>query len=665
MMKPRAPGSSAASDAESSSHPDSLLRTIADAVPELICYVDQDQRYRFNNAAYERWFGYSRDQITGKHLREVVGEEAYDVLRPTVERALAGEQINLEARLSYRDAGLRDIAVAYVPHREGERIRGYTAIIEDITERKRAQAALSQSEERYRAFVANSSEGIWRYELDEPLDLTLPMEVQLDHMYRHARLAELNDVMARMYGYEQADALLGARLELMLPRNDPAAREYLLSIIASGYAFSGVESAERDREGRLRYFENSMVPVIREGMLLRAWGVQREVTERKIVEEALREADRRKDTFLATLAHELRNPLAPIRNGLQILRKRVDANDDIVQQTVTMMHRQMTHMVRLVDDLLDVSRITRGKLELKQQRVAVGELARSAVEASKTLMDVRDQVFSLDTQDDDVFVEGDPDRLVQVLANVLSNAAKFTPRGGSIKMRVYRANDAAVIKVQDTGIGIPAVELERVFEPFTQLRAPGSVGEGGLGIGLSLVRELVHMHGGVVDAYSEGEGRGTTLTIRLPLAVASSVSAPIIVQPTYEAPSRVVAARRVLIADDSYDAARTLALVLEIEGHEVRTASNGEEAIAATRTFAPDIIFMDVGMPVMDGIEATRHIRKLPGGNKIVIVALTGWGQETDRERTRTAGMDEHLVKPVSAVALRQAFELLDAPKND
>jgi PAS domain S-box-containing protein len=656
-MNTTAQDASAPEDREGPSQHEQLLRTIADAVPVLICYVDSSQRYRFNNAAYERWFGYSRDQITGKHLREVVGEQAYEVLRPTVERALAGEQFSVEASVHYRAAGLRDIAVTYVPHRVENAVVGYTALIEDITERKRAQAALRQSEERYRAFVANSSEGIWRYELDESLDLSLPPETQLDHMYRYARLAELNDVMARMYGYEQADALLGARLDSMLPPSDPSAREYLLGVVKVGYAFTNVESAGRDRDGNLRYFENSMVPVIKDGKLLRAWGVQRDITERKLAEAALREGDKRKDTFLATLAHELRNPLAPIRNGLQILRKRADANDEIVQQTVTMMHRQMTHMVRLVDDLLDVSRITRGKLELKRERAAVSELARSAIEVSRSLIEARGQIFSLDMQADDLFVSVDPDRIVQVLANLLSNAAKFTQRGGAIGMKVYRDGAHAVIQVQDSGIGIAADDLEHIFEPFAQLHAHDAPGEGGLGIGLSIVRELVQMHGGVVSAHSEGAGRGTLLTVRLPLDVSGSESNRGAIPSTETTGRKQIVSRRILIVDDNSDAARTLAMLMEIDGHHVRTASNGAEAIAETRSFAPDIIFMDVGMPLMDGMEATRHIRALPRGNEIFIVALTGWGQDSDRQHTRSAGMDHHLVKPVSALALRHAFE--------
>ena len=788
---------------EKPSSPDQhLLQTIADAVPALICYVDAQQRYRFNNAAYERWFGYSREQITGKHLREVLGEDAYLTLQPTVERALRGERVDVGTRVNYREAGLRDIKVAYIPDRVGDEVLGYTALIEDVTEKKRAsaalasisrqhqrssaeleavvttmgeglfvsdpagnvlfmnpaaltlhqyssleeikqhfsrfpelfdaisetggviglqewplarvlrgetfrgyelqirrkdtgasfygsysgaavhdesgaialavvtitditarrrtEAALKQSEQRYRAFVANSSEGIWRYELDEPLDLSLPAEAQLDHLYRHVRLAELNDAMARMYGYEQADALLDAPLALMLPPDNPAARAYLLSIIEIGYAFSDVESAERGRDGSIRYFDNSMVPVVQNGKLLRAWGVQRDITERKLAEEALRDADRRKDTFLATLAHELRNPLAPIRNGLQILSKRAGGKDEIVQQTLTMMQRQMSHLVRLVDDLLDVSRITRGKLQLKLQRVSVTKLVASAVDASHSLLASAGIELENNSSQTDLLVDGDPDRLIQVISNLLSNAAKFTTCGGRINLEVIRQGQHVLIQVSDSGIGIPAHELERIFEPFTQVDAKQAPTQGGLGIGLSLVRDLVHMHGGTVAAQSDGVGMGSTFIVRLPLA-GSSEAHQATATPAPTRPMEHAHSRRILVVDDSPDAAQSLAMLLEIDGHEVQTASNGVEAIEQTATFKPDVIFMDVGMPVLDGMEAARRIRHSKLGSTISIVALTGWGQESDRDRTREAGMDHHLVKPVSADDLREVLRSMTA----
>lgn len=655
VQMPSPPSIGAASDTASISL--RLLETLSDAVPVLICYVDAEHRYRFNNIAYERWFGHSRAQITGKHLREVMGEEAYQTLRPAVERALAGEHVNIETRVAYHGAGTRDITVSYIPHRAEGRVLGYTALIHDVTERNKIAAALKQSEERYRAFVANSSEGIWRYELDPPLDLSVSAEEQLAHMYKHARLAELNDAMARMYGYEQADALLDAPLGLLLPADDAAARAYLLSVIDIGYAFAEVESAERDKDGNLHYFENSMVPVIRDGKLLRVWGVQRDITARKAAEDALREADRRKDAFLATLAHELRNPLAPIRNGLQILDKRVGADDEVAHRTITMMQRQMTHLVRLVDDLLDVSRITRGKLQLKLQRVAVADLIRSATEACRSLFDAAGHDFEIQLPPEPLYVDADPDRLVQVVSNLLSNAAKFTSSAGRVVLRVARQGEQVQIEVHDTGVGIAHDQLDHVFEPFFQLDQHGSRGQGGLGIGLSLVRELVHMHGGTAAALSDGADQGSTFVVRLPLArlQANAGSEPV----AQAVPGKASRALRILVADDNLDAAQSLSMLLESEGHEIQTAANGAQALERFERFKPHVVLMDVGMPVMDGVEAARRIRETPEGARIPIVALTGWGQEADRERTRDAGMSHHLVKPVSSDDLRAVLASL------
>jgi CheY-like chemotaxis protein/anti-sigma regulatory factor (Ser/Thr protein kinase) len=282
----------------------------------------------------------------------------------------------------------------------------------------------------------------------------------------------------------------------------------------------------------------------------------------------------------------------------------------------------------------------------------VTNLVASAVDASHSLLSAAGIELENNSSEADLFVDADPDRLVQVISNLLSNAAKFTTHGGRIDLEVARQGQHVLIQVSDTGIGIPEHELERIFEPFTQVDARHAPTQGGLGIGLSLVRDLVHMHGGTVAAQSDGVGKGSTFIVRLPLAGsneghhAKATQAPTLIAEHSHS-------QRILVVDDSPDAAQSLAMLLEIDGHEVHTASNGVEAIEQTATFQPDVIFMDVGMPVMDGMEAARRIRHSKLGSKISIVALTGWGQEADRDRTREAGMDHHLVKPVSADDLR------------
>ena len=430
------------------------------------------------------------------------------------------------------------------------------------------------------------------------------------------------------------------------------------------------------REQRSVSFE-TVSPLSNRWLEVRAYPTQqglavyfRDVTDRKLAEEQLRQADQRKNEFLAILAHELRNPLAPLRNGLHILKLRPDA-DPTVSQTVSMMDRQMTHLVRLVDDLLDVSRITRGKLELRQHRVLLTEVLGHAVESARAFIESQRHDLTVEIRAQDLLVDGDPDRLAQVFSNLLLNAAKYTEAGGHITLSLDHENDEAIIAVQDNGVGIPPHALEQVFEMFSQVRSGEARGAEGLGIGLSLVRTLVQMHRGAVCAFSDGPGQGARFTVRLPLAegpVTSAVTAPPPPPAVQGIPPGIARAlhatppaaphrgQRVLVVDDNTDAAASLALLLKMEDCEVRTAADGEEAIEQARTFGPQIIFMDLAMPRLDGLEAARRIRALPHGGHVLIVALTGWGQEADRRRTRDAGMDHHLVKPVSLDALQSVL---------
>jgi PAS domain S-box-containing protein len=384
-----------------------------------------------------------------------------------------------------------------------------------------------------------------------------------------------------------------------------------------------------------------------------------DISDRKRAEEQLREADRRKTEFLAVLAHELRNPLAPLRNGLHILRHQCGP-DAAITRTVSMMDRQMTHLVRLVDDLLDVSRITRGSLLLRREKVLLSSVLASAVEACRTLIERLDHELVLDMRFQTLVIDGDPERLTQVFTNLLSNSAKYTNCGGRIALTVDREEDEAVIRIEDTGIGIPSSALEQVFEMFAQVRSDEGRFTDGLGIGLSLVRSLVEKHGGTVRAFSDGPGRGSRFVVRLPIAeeldATTEGAAPALVR---------TRAMRILVVDDNADAAGSLALLLQMEGHEVRTAADGEDGVEQARAFEPEVIFMDLGMPRLDGFEAARRIRALAGGEKVRIIALTGWGQESDRERTRDAGIDHHLIKPVSLEALHKVVDAVSHGRSD
>jgi signal transduction histidine kinase/ActR/RegA family two-component response regulator len=365
----------------------------------------------------------------------------------------------------------------------------------------------------------------------------------------------------------------------------------------------------------------------------------------------LSEGNRRKSEFLATLAHELRNPLAPIRTGLEVL-KLADGQPELAAHTRQVMERQMRQLITLVDDLLDVSRITRGKLELRKCRVKLSDVVQSAVESSTPLIHEAGHQLSVDVPQQAIHLDADPHRLAQVLANLLNNAAKYTPEGGQISLTAERQGSDVVIAVRDNGLGIPAELQTRVFEMFTQIDRPVEKGYTGLGIGLTLVKSLTELHGGRVEVRSDGPNLGSEFTVRLPIYVEA--------QPTEQLPSFPEAAPsrrlRVLIVDDNEAAIDMLGIIVKMLGNEVRTAADGQQAVGAAREFLPDVVLMDIGMPKMNGYEAAREIRQQSWGQRMLLVALTGWGQDEDKRRTREAGFDHHLVKPADPSELQRLF---------
>jgi signal transduction histidine kinase/CheY-like chemotaxis protein len=359
--------------------------------------------------------------------------------------------------------------------------------------------------------------------------------------------------------------------------------------------------------------------------------------------EALRDADRRKDEFLATLAHELRNPLAPLRNALEILRL-AEANPAMTQKARDMMQRQLNQMVRLVDDLLDVSRITTGKLAIHKGAIDLQAVVHDAVETVRPFIELRGHRFEVSVPSDPVVVEGDRTRLAQVIGNLLNNAAKYTDHGGHISLTLEREGEAAVIRVRDSGIGLEAKSLSSIFDMFVQVDRSLERTQAGLGVGLTLAKRLVFLHGGTLTAHSEGKGRGSEFVVRLPIAGAVLPEDPAHALSSGETPSR-----RILLADDNVDFASSLAALLTARGHEVRIAHDGAEALATAQHFNPDFAFLDLGMPKVHGYEVARRLRESPDTAECVLVAVTGWGQEDDRQRAREAGFDRHLVKPIDA----------------
>ena len=420
-----------------------------------------------------------------------------------------------------------------------------------------------------------------------------------------------------------------------------------LPVMWSSWSAAREQRAVYGAEGRIwhaptqqyRHFEIRAVPNLEDDGRIREWiGTCIDVHERRSSEQALRIADRRKDEFMAVLAHELRNPLAPIRNAVHVLK--VCREDDARSAWArNIIERQVDQMSRLLDDLLDVTRIARGKLEVRRERLDLAEPLERAIETSRPQLDAHGHAFEADLPQGALMIEGDAPRLAQVFANLLNNAAKYTDRVGRVQLSARAEDGQAVVRVRDNGIGIDPAVLPRLFRIYTQAAPARERAQGGLGIGLSLVRGLVEMQGGSVEAHSEGLGRGSEFVVRLPLVSHEAAPSP------RSAPITESRRLRVLVADDNHDAAQTLAVLLEVMGHEVRIASDGQEAVDLAASFRPAAVLLDIGMPRLDGYAAAQRIReKWPG---TLLIAVTGWGRREDVRQGAAAGFDHHLVKPV------------------
>ena len=464
------------------------------------------------------------------------------------------------------------------------------------------------------------------------------------------RVTFLNAVAEAMTGWSQAEAV-GHPLPDVFhivtdrarqPVDNPALRTLHEGTVV-GLANHTILIA---RDGSERPIDDSAAPMRDgSGTAVGAVLVFRDVTERKRAEEALREADRRKDEFLALLAHELRNPLAPLRNGLEVIRVAAD-DARAVAEARAMMERQLGHMVRLIDDLLDISRVNRNKMELRRSRVLLSDVVNSAIETARPLIDAAGHTLTVSLPTEPVALHADLTRLAQIFSNLLTNSAKYTERGGRIWLTATRRGESVFVSVRDDGIGIPADALPSIFDMFSQVDRTIDRSTGGLGIGLALVKGLVEMHGGTVAAASAGEGQGSTFTVRLPAL--EGRQAPEAPRTSDAGAAASGPKRRIMVVDDNRDAAASLAMLLKLLGNEVHTAHDGVDAVEATDEFRPEIILMDVGMPRLNGYEATRRIREQAWGRSSIIIALTGWGQDGDRRMSQEAGCDGHLVKPVN-----------------
>jgi PAS domain S-box-containing protein len=474
----------------------------------------------------------------------------------------------------------------------------------------------------------------------------------------------MNAAAERQYGRYASDVLGRPRSSLFLEQWPEGSSEAAADEALQTLGVYRVHSIHIRTDGTSMHVE-STVSRLRETAALQVGrlAVIRDITHRIEVEktlreatDALRDADRRKDEFLATLAHELRNPLAPIRNALHIMQR---TNDPATQEAARkIIQRQLGQMVHLVDDLLDVSRISQGKVELRLAVVDAAHAVQTALETSRPAIEGARHQLSVDLPPPhELMVRADLTRLCQIVANLLNNAAKYTPPGGRIDVSAKREGDDAVISVQDSGVGISSLQLARIFEMFAQGDRSEDAAQGGLGIGLALVRRLVEMHGGFVTAESEGPGTGSRFVVRIP---ALPVNERMPVQDEDAAASPVTdGSLRVLVVDDNIDSADSLAQLLQINGHLTHVEHDGLGAVSAASTYAPQAIFLDIGLPKLNGLEAAKRIRATACGRKVLLVALSGWGQDEDRRKSKEAGFDHHFVKPVDIDALTQLLNTL------
>jgi PAS domain S-box-containing protein len=576
-----------------------------------------DYRFVEINDAFVEMTGLPADAV-GRTAREMVPALEQHWVDTYARVGLGGESLHFESSSLAMGRSFDVFATPVPPH-------GHFALVfTDVTARRQAEAAL-QTRERHTRLLADTAPAIlWVTDADHRLGFISR------GWYLHTGLTS-DDIEGTELGWFRA----------VHPDERAAVRDEFLRH-ASAREPVALEYRQAQADGSWRFVLDTGHPRVDEdGHWLGYIGSIVDVHERVQSREALREAGRRKDEFLAVLAHELRNPLAPIRTGLDILR-RGEADPAAARTVWPMMARQVDHMVRLVDDLLDVSRLSTGRIELQRRPVPLRDIVSNAVDANRAAIESRHQILTLDVPD--VTVDVDPTRFLQVLSNLLHNAAKFTSGGGRIDLQARLDATAGrsaslTVTVRDDGEGIDEALLAHVFEPFAQGPAHGA---SGLGIGLALARQLAELHGGTIDVASDGPGRGSCFTVCVPMEQVSLHASDEVA-----ATAALPAGRRVLVVDDNQDAADGMAMLIELMGVAVRVAYDGRNALATAEAFRPDLVLLDLGMPVVDGYDVCRTLRQQPGGEALSIVALTGWGQESDRRRTHEAGFDDHLTKPI------------------
>jgi PAS domain S-box-containing protein len=583
--------------------------------------------------------GYPRASLIGKELWQIGLFKDIDQSKAAVRELQAKGYIRYEDLPLETRAGRR-IDVEFVSNVYTEDHQPVIQCnIRDITERRKAEELLRESQQRLASLITFSNDAIISKSLD-------------------GIIQSWNAAAELLFGYTAKQAV-GSPISLIIPADRADEERRIIARLLAGERVEHFETVRVRSDGQPVQVSLTISP-IRDAAdrVVGASKIARDISNQKRLEAALLEANRRKDEFLAMLGHELRNPLAPIRNALHLIRLSDQDPRREVRQAYDIIERQIENMVRLIDDLLDVARISSGKIQLQKQRIDLTAVVIRAIEGARPLIDARRHALQVSLPEAPVPVEADPVRLAQVLWNLLNNAAKYTPEGGRITLEVER-HDEAVVRIRDTGMGIAPEMLPRVFDLFTQVERTLDRAEGGLGLGLTLVRRLTELHGGTVGATSAGQGQGSEFLVRLPLLADEPPGAGPTKAPEMERRVTPASGRRILVVDDNRDSVESLGMLLRLFGNDVRTVQDGRLALEAAAAYCPDVVLLDIGLPGLDGLEVCRRLRAHKGQGQPLIVALTGYGQEEDRRRSQEAGFDAHLVKPVDLEALQ---ELLSRP---
>ena len=611
-------------------HTARLLASIVETSNDAIVSKSLDGVIQSWNAAAEQLFGYTAAEVVGRHISLVIPPERLAEEDQILENLRAGRRIEHFETERVRSDGKRiTVSLTISPLKDDAgNVIGASKIVRDVTERKRAEA----ERQNFVTLIENSTDFIGMSDVDG-----VPFFI--------------NRAGLEMVGLDDIDAARRAKVaDFFFPEDQPKIMdEFLPRVIQDGHGeievrFRNFKTAEA------RWMAYKVVKLVDGANQTIGFAtVSQDVTNRKRLEDNLRilatdlaETDRRKNEFLATLAHELRNPLAPMTNMIEVL-KHADGNGEILKRAHETIERQLGQLVRLVDDLLDLNRITHDRLELRRSEVDLSSVIQQAVEAARPLIDSAGHELTIDLPVEPIYLNADRTRLAQVFGNLLNNSSKYTKAHGVVSLSAKRVDHEVVVTVKDNGAGIPRDKLNTIFDMFMQVDTTSDRSQGGLGIGLTLVKRLVEMHGGTIEAQSAGEGMGSEFVVRLPVLSTAALSA--------EDGSGVARAmpnqRRILIVDDNRDSADSLAMLMQMTNNEAFLAHDGVEAVEAIEKHRPEVVLLDIGLPKLDGHEVCRRVRQQPWGKDIVIIALTGWGQEDDRRKSQEAGFNGHLVKPV------------------